>query len=85
MNCPAKYLSYKTPSQLKHIPEGHFCVCWFVRMVTCSVHLYIVCGLVIQLSNALCLPLSQFTYIGVKEINAVQALAPVNAALDATE
>lgn len=27
----------------------------------------------------------QFTYIGVKQINAVQALAPVNAALDAAE
>lgn len=26
-----------------------------------------------------------FTYIGVEEINAVQALAPVNAALDAAE
>lgn len=46
---------------------------------------YSVCGLVIQLINALRWPLSQFTYIGVKEIDAVQALAPVYAALDAAE
>lgn len=44
-----------------------------------------VCDWLIQLINALCVPLSQFTYIGVKEINAVQTLAPVNAALDAAE
>ena len=45
-----------------------------------------VCGQVIQLIiNALCWPLSQFTHIGVQEIDAVQTLAPVDAALDAAE
>lgn len=44
-----------------------------------------ICGRSEQLINKWCLLWRQCTHIGVHQINAVQALAPVNAALDAAQ